>query len=184
MQKPLRSVKFTQDYRTFKKDEVISFKEQITILVGDQGCGKSSLLNLIKNNNTEVLTWDCDRTNSAFFDLEMDNLRTQELSKVNSKFKFQISGMFKSHGECNNTILGYINQVNNILLLLDEPDSALSIKSCYKLVDSMKKAIENNIQIVISAHNPIIIESFPEVLSLEHKCWMSSEDFIKTQKDY
>jgi len=65
-------------------------------------------------------------------------------------------------------------------MMMDEPDIALSIRSCHKLVDMMKKFEKQGHQIIAAVQNPIVIESFPEVFSLEHKMkWMKSEDFIE-----
>jgi predicted ATPase len=37
-------------------------------------------------------------------------------------------------------------------------------------------------QVIATAHNPIVIAGFPEVYSLEHRRWMSSREFIESQK--
>ena len=51
----------------------------------------------------------------------------------------------------------------------------------YKLIDLIKELEKNN-QVFIATHSLILMEEFKQVLSLEHKKWMSSEEFIQTQK--
>lgn len=63
------------------------------------------------------------------------------------------------------------------MIFMDEPDMALSIRSCHKLVALLKKLGKKQ-QIVAAVHNPIVIGGFPEVYSTEHCRWMPLEEFI------
>ncbi len=64
------------------------------------------------------------------------------------------------------------------LLLLDEPDMALSIRSVHRLAALLQRAADDGHQVIAAVHNPIVIASQPRVLSLEDRTWMSSERFI------
>jgi len=71
---------------------------------------------------------------------------------------------------------------------------AMSPRSCYSLL-LILQALQNKWgkQVIVSAHNPIIIKGhhpvlkkeyqniFSEVLSLENKMWMNSSDFMLSQ---
>ena len=65
------------------------------------------------------------------------------------------------------------------LLLIDEPDMALSIRSIYQLHQLLTE-VPN--QSICSAHNPLLIELVGEVLSVEHGRCMSSVEFIQSHK--
>jgi predicted ATPase len=64
------------------------------------------------------------------------------------------------------------------LLLLDEPDMALSIRSVHRLAALLQRAADDGHQVIAAVHNPIVIASQPRVLSLEDGMWLSSERFI------
>jgi predicted ATPase len=66
-----------------------------------------------------------------------------------------------------------------LIWFLDEPDMALSIRSCHWLAITFKEAADRGQQIIAAVHNPILIASVDQVYSVEHRCWMDSADFIK-----
>ncbi len=183
----LDSLTFTEDYRCFKQGETYQFRPGVNLLVGDQGTGKSSLCGLLvrygqrdKNLPVEVKAGIC---NVFSFDFEKDNPRKKGyLENDHDAMMFQFATMSASHGESVNAILKFVIQQKDSAFIYDEPDMALSIRSCLKLVDMLNQSTEKGNQNVLAVHNPIIIGAFDEVLSLEHKQWMTSEDFIASQK--
>jgi predicted ATPase len=122
-----------------------------------------------------------------FFDTEKHNPRMRsDLEKrkdmPNMPGLLILQSRFMSHGE---TILPLIEKsktAKNTVLFVDEPEAGLSIRSQYKIVKSFKKALNNNCQLFICTHSPIIMKTFDEVLSLEHMSYMKYNDFIKTQQ--
>lgn len=64
---------------------------------------------------------------------------------------------------------------------MDEPDMALSIRSIAKLVGKLRQAVQNNCQVIAAVHNPLLINSFDEVFSVEHRRWMKSSQFVELQ---
>jgi len=66
-------------------------------------------------------------------------------------------------------------------ILLDEPETALSIKSQHKIAKMITDLAKYN-QIIIATHSPIIMGIADSVLSLEHRKWMKVEEFLETQK--
>ena len=70
-----------------------------------------------------------------------------------------------------------IHTAENSVLLLDEPEAALSLRNQYRLVDEIKNASKTN-QIIFSTHSLVLIQSFEEVYDLEKCCWINSEKFI------
>lgn len=178
----IESVTFTEKYRCFKKGMSIEFMEGINLLVGDQGSGKSSLLDVIINNKKYVAKL---KGNTLFMalDLEKDNMRTKQANPFSqSSYNLSIHSHFMSHGESNNLLLSEIERIKNKTIILDEPDSALSPRSCYKLLKMFNKAVKNGCQLICSVHNPILITSQENVFSLESNKWVDSHKFMEGQK--
>ena len=188
----LESISFTQDWRCFKTGEEFIFRPDVNLLVGDQGCGKSSLLTAIrrdgipnmsisdpdklKDSVAKVIATECQ---SYTFDFERDNVRTK--AHMGNTPVFQILSKWKSHGETNLAILENLTGVKDSVIFMDEPDMALSIRSIHFLVGLFEKFASNGNQVIASVHNPIVIEAFPRVLSLEHRAWISCHKFILSQ---
>jgi predicted ATPase len=187
-------IKFKVDYRCFKKGFKLTFKPGLNLLVGDQGSGKSSLLGMIRDMATsnsfkkkdaeKVAKVVADRCIVRCFDFERDNPRTQSYFGENAMF--QINSLWKSHGETARAILSTLTKLENLdksVFVLDEPDTALSPRSCYNLVKAFQKATGVGAQIIAAVHNPILIEGASEVYSLEHREWMSGTEFLRRQKE-
>lgn len=188
----LKDLEFTEDWRCFKKGDLFTFRPGVNLLVGDQGCGKSSLLQAIAAaSKAKKYTYERGlekrvkvRTTSikcGGFDFEKDNRRTQ--SYFDSDLQTQLSLMFSSHGQGNLRILQEIADTSNLLLFLDEPDMALSIRSIVKLANIFKTAANKSCQIIAAVHNPILIQEF-EVYSLESRKWLDGREFVASQLDF
>ncbi len=181
----IHSIEFLGDWRCFQAGDRFDFRPGVNLLVGDQGCGKSSLLKAIQNagvkkdrdkdlfQKTEMKVDPC---RSFKFDFERDNPRI--LSHIGPSPMFQINAMFKSHGECNILLIDNLKDTSNSLVMMDEPDMALSVRSCKHLVERFKVLADNNSQILAAVHNMAVIQAFNEVYSLEHHRWMTSAEFI------
>lgn len=180
----IKSVMMLKDFRTLRKGEVFEFREGVNLLVGEQGSGKSSLLSLLmgKYNSEKYLkstTTDGKAVSTRSFDFERDNPRISR--RVDSML--ELACIMSSHGQYVHKMILEIedgDQFRDFTILMDEPDMALSIRSCHSVVKAFKKAVENGCQLILSIHNPIIISSFEEVFSMEHRKWMASSDFIKS----
>ncbi len=175
----LQKIVFKQNWRCFKKDDIIKFHKGLNLLVGDQGSGKSSIFELFlggKKKYGEVITFKCNETRFQFFDYEKMNPRVTGYIKN----KLDILSMWSSHGIINKKInKAVLKAKENSLILMDEPDTALSPRSILELVDIINKMIKKKCQLVIATHNPLLILNFNEVLSLEHRKWMKSTDFLE-----
>jgi predicted ATPase len=89
-----------------------------------------------------------------------------------------LASRFKSHGEIlEHFVITPILKAKDCVILLDEPESGLSLTNQFRLVDAINKAVKNNCQFFIATHCYPLIESF-DVISLEHKKQMSGKDFI------
>lgn len=168
----------------------------INLFVGDQGCGKSTLLNLIlkQHKDLEIVLNNCLKNSNVeifFFDSEKDNPRTKDpqlFTKPNGEdigigYGAALGSRFKSHGEIlQSFIINPIANANNCIIILDEPESGLSITNQFKLIKAIKKAVKNNCQFFIATHCYPLIKAF-NVISLEHKREMSGREFINLIKN-
>jgi len=178
----IKSIKFKTDWRCFKEGDFFEFEPGVNLLVGDQGTGKSSILTLFRkgiNQKTElknIADLKCEGTvELRIFDFERDNPRT----KAHIEFAADVYMRFQSHGNCVLALFDVLGEQSDTkkCFVLDEPDMALSIRSIHKIIAKLRAT---NHQIIAAVHNPTLIGAFSKVLSVEHKRWMSSEEFIAT----
>src|ERR1039458_10062115 len=181
--KPLLSlVVFKKEYRCFRKGRKLTFRPGVNLLVGEQGCGKSSLLSLMhslangrpgakydRERALENISVSCESCAIYFFDFEKGNLRTQ--SYFDENIRAQVASMFSSHGETtraqHTSLHRQLKEVDYpFLVLLDEPDMALSPRSAYQLAAALDEAGSRGHQILAAVHNPILIASQSQVFSL------------------
>lgn len=167
----LRSITFKEDYRTFKTGDILTFKK-ITLLVGDNGCGKSTILQVIQRSNK--VSVDADISQLIFLDYEKHNPRIK--NRIDSAMDIMVQRA--SHGEVVRKITRDIPKIKeDFVALMDEPDIALSLRGAKELIDLIKNFPENG-QFIASIHHPWIIEAFPEVLDLEEKKWVKSTEYL------
>lgn len=194
---PVQGVVFTRPWRCFNRGRKITFRPGVNLLVGDQGSGKSTLLELITSytSSRKLENEEARKTIKLLvganarvmsFDFERDNPRTLSHFHENADMMgFQIASRHRSHGE---TALGLINSFvihltekpkpDLCVVLLDEPDMALSPRSARKLARAFDEIAAAGHQVIAAVHNPIVIASQDEVYSLEHRRWMSSKTFL------
>jgi len=191
----IASVQFQKNYRCFKEGDEFVFRPGVNLLVGDQGAGKSSLLQLIRKlatptEQTKVAeTLTLVTTTKSFtvysYDFEKDNPRVATEISNNTSAMFQIQARFKSHGQVVQSIqaniAGLSQEPGPFCFIMDEPDTGLSLRSIYKMIHQLKQLSKHH-QILAAVHNPVLIEAWPKVLSLEHRKWMSSVDFLHAMK--
>jgi predicted ATPase len=191
----LTRVQFLREHRCFNRGRKIDFRAGVNLLVGDQGTGKSSLLNVLKaytdqragGNTHDTIRVSVAQEGSVLsYDFERDNMRTLGHLLSGPAMRSQVSAMFSSHGETVNAILRSFDSArleHPTLLLLDEPDMALSPRSARHLARTLQKLADGGHQIIAAVHNPIVIASQEYVLSLEHKRWMASRKFLSTHEN-
>lgn len=164
----------------------------VNLLVGNQGCGKSTLLKLLQQSHKDIKLKLSDNVlkngiSSFYFDSEKDNPRVKDpqlFTKPNGDnigigYVGAIQSLFRSHGEVlQDFIIEPILKAKDCVILLDEPESGLSITNQFKLISAINKAVKMNCQFFIATHCYPLIEKF-EVISLEHKKQMAGIDFIK-----
>jgi predicted ATPase len=176
------------------KDFIINCSD-VNLFVGNQGCGKSTILNLLQKNHSDIqITLSKlvkNDVNSFFFDSEKDNPRIKDpqmYTKPNGEntgigYGAALMCRFKSHGEIlEQFIISPILKSKNCVIILDEPESGLSITNQFKLINAINIAVNNGCQFFIATHCYPLIESY-NVISLEHSEQINGVDFINKIKN-
>lgn len=182
-------------WRCFKGGEVIQFRPGVNLLVGNQGTGKSSLFEAIQLRGMKkpkslhlppadsvpvIIAYQGEDIPIFAFDFERDNYRTK--SFFEDDITFHIGAMRSSHGEMVLAMLNGLELIDKpIMILFDEPDMALSILSCRRLVRVFNHVANLGGQVIATAHNPIVILSYDDVYSVEHSKWMTSKEYVDSQ---
>lgn len=188
----LSKIEFTKDFLGFNPGQAIVLSN-VNLLVGDQGSGKSSLLTLLAKNGQDngvqkvsfYMIGDT-KVESFFFDSELMNPRTRHFNDSYDETKDiarAIEATYKSHGEAmRQHLLKPLAMVENAIVMLDEPESGLSLKSQKVFADIVDEASETrNCQFIISAHSQYLIERYHRVYNMENQRWTTARSFIKSQ---
>jgi predicted ATPase len=172
IQKMIKSIVFKKDFRSFKKGDKFELRPNYNILVGDQGAGKSTLIELIRSKLEpskrfhesdssyraksiissekidDIIELDCDaETQCMAFDFERESARDTSAIHYDMVSE-QMFAMRASHGQGNlvslqRVLKKAIDTKNKIdTILLDEPDAAMSPRNCYALARIFQGLVE------------------------------------------
>jgi predicted ATPase len=171
----------------------ISFKTNVTFLIGENGCGKSTILeaiaekcgfNLLGGNRDHHylldrtvsdlaqacrIAWNRKTVEGFFMRAETFFNFAAYLDEVGSTFRSYGGRSLneQSHGE--SFLALFVNRFESGLYVLDEPEAALSPArqlSFLRIIRDLEHA--GNAQFIIATHSPIIL-SYPDatILSLD-----------------
>ena len=174
-----KELSFKDKFRCFDPGDTLIFREGINLLVGENGAGKSTILDIItgkiKGQIKDIVTIKSSKIEYIAFDFEKDNPRIK--GRIDSVQN--IISHFLSQGQTNKGILKRITNVKDTLIIMDQPETGLSIKAVRELIESLILAKMNGCQIIMSTHHPYIISSVGDVLSLDIKKWTTSEIYLQ-----
>lgn len=201
------TITVTEDFRNFKAGDVIDFtgleKFQSITVVGENGCGKSTILQALRGQTgktTSLYKSDFEKLgknvkiehsyeNVLFFDAVKDNgndfmVGFDAVNYVNAG-GFATKNL--SHGQ---GALYYIskflqeNEKNIVpgktLLVFDEIDNGLSLQNMSKFVNFIHKMMyERKCHVLIASHNPFFIVQSYICYDMEEKKLKSSQTYVK-----
>lgn len=179
----IKSIVFKQRYRTFKRNTKIKFNPAVNLIVGEQGSGKTSLFELLRdmvvNHQSSVITMEVDPIDVYAFSFEKDSHRHAQYLSDTLSTAFQLEVHFISHGEYVKSVLHQLADIQNALILFDEPDTALSPRSCLNLGRFFNKITsEQNCQVIATTHNPLLFLSQPQVFNLDQLKWVYGSMYL------
>lgn len=177
----IKSVEVVSDIYPLKAGIKLEFNKNITIIVGDNGVGKSTLLECLrKHYNSPSVSYMARK-------IEHGHIKVED---INTEFKFtyidfhgddlkfatsfvddfmdqQVQQMKASSGQVSisllNNALGNIEKVKNGVVILDEPCRGQSIKNKWKVVSLIHGLSSKfNCQVILTTHSDTILKSFKD----------------------
>lgn len=188
----IKRITYNHDHNCFFEGDTFELKP-ITLLVGDQGCGKSTTLSVIdwkfraKRNEdlASFETADEGITKVLYLDTEKMNPAIMQANPEDGEdMKSKLLSRFESHGQTLFPILRSLEELDEkTLIILDEPETALSLRSQFQMIEIFRKLAEDGCQIIMATHNLTFMEAFPDsVLSLEHMKYVTPGEFVELQR--
>ncbi len=200
----IEKIVFTKDYRTFRKGDEIELSNRVTVIVGDNGSGKSSLVGCIRQLfdtpwtpsslvhtmrdgiPIKVTPEVAPKTPMNYVDLGTDLMKAQT-SFMDEHMELQIRTLQLSHGQ------SAMIQVNEMVQrsktnfhIIDEPERGLSPSRSFMMAEALNEAIESrpDDQFIVVTHNlPIMKRLAEKVLFLPMKIYVEPDVYWKTMEE-
>ena len=167
----------------FKKNFEILFNAGLNVIVGENGSGKSTLLRLLTKHDMysgvkieasgEYRILDFE-TGNARYSIQPDPEGPNYVRDIASLWFVQE----ESHGETLSKQFRAVMDCDGICVMLDEPETALSIPNQYRYWDMLKEKAKTN-QIIMITHCKTFIENADYVFDMTTHAWMSGHEYIK-----
>ena len=168
------------EYKTlYKAGSEFQLLNGINLLVGDNGCGKSTLIRkFIKANidnfkGLKIINVDMEKANPKISKPDPEKGTTYNMQEIQNIFMWSA----ESHGETREGVLLSILQYDFDLLILDEPEQGLSLRNQLKYLNILKEKIK---PIIISTHSKVFIENVEEVFDVETMQWVNSKEYLES----
>lgn len=191
----LPSVTFKKDFRVFKEGQTITFKNPITVITGDNGTGKSSLLGAIRNLFPRI-KWTMSQDSSSkgvLKECEMTDAKvsylclSKDLYANASEFDYDNMDVFlatiqlsSGQGAFTQLVDMLKNCADADLVILDEPERGLSIAHQTVLCEIIRIFSEKypKTQFIITTHSLRVMSLCDEVLSLNHDRFIDPTEYF------
>ncbi|MGD1524039.1 AAA family ATPase [Vibrio owensii] len=193
----LPKVVFAQDYRSFEKDTVIEFPNRLTVISGDNGGGKSTLLSCIRvlfkskwtlshdHNAKGVLIDTIKQTQEvAYIDISKDLCATSpEIDFEN--INLHIQAVKSSSGQGSMLQLhALLTDCKCPLVILDEPERGLADCRQYMVRALLQKFMAENpeTQVIITTHSKIFMDMADKLFEIQTRSLMSPSEYLARSK--
>lgn len=181
-------IEFNEEFRVFEQGTIIEFPGPVTILVGDQGSGKSSLMTACFKSTkhpfkkkVSVTIDDGTPSKASYFDTEQSNPRVQGYFDDKISTIGQIALRFSSHGEAIRAIMtskDVLEWDTQQVFFIDEPESGLSLTSQVKVRQHWEKMLEKGHHLMIATHAPVLMKAASQVYDLESRSFINTDAYL------
>ncbi len=178
----LKNLRLLKDHRNLHPFSV-RFKDGMNIIVGENGSGKSTLLDLIiGRHKKDLIKVNFEKGSTyRFLDTEKHNPRTKTDCSGSGNIMFEVSSRFMSHGETMLLLLEGSKSFKDILLIVDEPETGISIKNQIKVLKILKNLTDkSNCQVILATHSYHIIKTEEKIFSMDLMAWVNSEKYLQS----
>jgi predicted ATPase len=176
----IKSVEVISDVFPLKAGIKLDFNKNITIIVGDNGVGKSTLLECIRDHYGYVddtylrrqgmkkhikIDTVPEKFNFTYIDFHGDDRKFA--GAFGNDLGMQLQQMKASSGQVSisllNNALGDIDKVRNGVVIFDEPCRGQSIKNKWKVVNLISGLSKRmNCQVILTTHSDTILKAFKD----------------------
>lgn len=193
-------IEIKKEYRGLKEGEKFSFPEQVNLIVGSNGCSKSSLFNLIKSNwkghymgrvrdHEEIATvsgvdkyaWHYDYSDQT------DSPQGMSFADMDYHLKVGLSSMRSSSGQSQLLMIHHMSEFvkknkekGRGLVMLDEFEKGLDLKN-QSLIDRLIKKISEDADVIIISHCFLLLMGTcaEKVFDMEKREWKTTDEYAK-----
>lgn len=182
------------DYKKiFEKGQRFAPKKGLTVMVGENGCGKSTLIKEFSEHNGGFSNEEKSKRDMWGKKVDILLLDFEKLNKTIKYNPFGRSEDFKkaffgnitrseeSHGERLMDILSLAFDEKVLeyeLLILDEPEQGMSLGNQYMYLKLFQKLSEK-IDIILVTHSKVMIENISEVFDVETMSYVPSKEYLE-----
>lgn len=195
----LKSVELTENVEPLKKGFKVNFNKSICVLVGDNGVGKSTVLECLGTYfgfKDDTYLKRSKMGDKIIVDkLESFPIKYLDFHGGDKKFSgafgddmiLQMQQMRASSGQCTLALVnsGKFTDFNGGLILLDEPCRGLSLKNQSGIGNFVKNFVKfRDCQIVLTTHSLVILKSLASIaqfFSIEMGADISCAEYIGSQ---
>ncbi|MFS1429889.1 AAA family ATPase [Vibrio splendidus] len=172
MSEKLTRIEFAEEFRCFAKGRAFEFNDGLTLITGDNGSGKSSLVGCIRSLYSKT-TWTYSDLGAShvlvnqpvdeaclYIDLNMDLLRNR-LDLDYDNLALHTSVLHKSAGQGSLIqLVTMLTQTKCKMVIIDEPERGLSEANQFLASKCVEKfCIDNpDVQVILTTHSSVFME--------------------------
>lgn len=197
----LKSLEFIKEQNPLPAGYKITFNKPITVLVGDNGVGKSTITDAIgqhfgekddtylKRDATSILKIDKLDTKFPYKFVDFHGGDKKFSSSFGDDISLQMFHMKASSGQVSLSLIQSANfkEFKDGLIVLDEPERGLSIRNQRALGKMLGQiSFYKNCQLIMTCHSEIVLKALSEIgaefFEVKERKIVTYDEFLKMQE--